>query len=63
MFFHILFDHDQGGFKVAQLTDEQGQDYTFLLDYDKAYLSMNDIREDIAARLEADLDDIELEEV
>ena len=66
MLFHILFDDGssfQHGLKVAQLTDEQGVDYTFLLDFDKAYFSMADICRDIAGKLEVDVADIELEEV
>ena len=66
MIFHILFDDNssfQSSLKVVQLNDEEGTDYTFLLDYDKAYLSMTDIIADIAEKLQVDAAEIELEEV
>ncbi|MEN8141920.1 MAG: hypothetical protein ABFR97_11940 [Thermodesulfobacteriota bacterium] len=66
MLFQIIFDdHPSFGnqLKVAQLFDEEGQDYTFLMDYDKAYLSLADIRADIAAQLKVDEAEVELEVV
>ena len=66
MLFHILFADNSAshhGLQVAQLTDETGADYTFLLDFDEAYLSMADICQDIAERLAVAVTDIELEEV
>jgi len=66
MLFHIIFDDNssfQSGLKVVQLTSEDGTDYTFLLDYDKAYLAKADIISDIAAKLEVDAAEVELEEV
>lgn len=66
MVLHILFDNNSSwnhGLRVARLSDEQGTDYTFLLDFDKVYLSLADIRQELAAKLEVDLAAIELEEV
>lgn len=64
MFLQIIFDDNSSGsgLKVAQLLDEEGTDYTFLVDYDKVYLSMADISADIAEKLQVDVAEIELEE-
>lgn len=67
MLFHLIFAEESsefaGGNKILELHDDQGRDYTFLVDYNRCYFSTTEIREQIAGKLDVDISEIEIEEV
>lgn len=70
MIFYITCDYHEGGalggistIQVMQLQDGEGRDYTFLVGYEKRYLSFADLKEDMAAQLGVNASEIELEEI
>jgi hypothetical protein len=66
MILRIVFDQsDPGGrgWQVVEIRDELDRDYTFLADHERAYFSPAELREDLAAKLQVDPAEIELEEV
>lgn len=66
MLFHLIFAEESqefsGGNKILELHDELGRDYTFLVDYDRCYFSLSEIKEQIAEKLDVNVAEIELEE-
>ncbi|MDH4319609.1 MAG: hypothetical protein OEV64_14580 [Desulfobulbaceae bacterium] len=65
MIFQVVVEYAESGstLQVIQLYDENGTDYGFLIPYDARFLSMTDLRADIAYKLQLQPEEIELEEV
>lgn len=67
MLLQLIFDQESaessGAYRINEIRDELNRDYTFLVDHDRCYFSMTEIKNDIAAKLEVDVSEIELEEV
>jgi len=65
MIFQVVVEYSDSGstLQVIELYDENGTDYGFLIPYDERYLSMADLRADIAHKLQLEPEEIELEEV
>lgn len=66
MILRIVLDQSDGlgsGFQVMEIRDELDRDYTFLAEHDRCYFSLAELREEIAAQLQVDPAEIELEEV
>lgn len=65
MLFHVIVEYSESGdvFQVIQLHDENSTDYGFLIPYDERYLSMADLRNHIAGKLQLEPTEIELEEI
>lgn len=66
MILRIIFDQSANlgrGYQVMEILDELDRDYTFLADHERCYFSLSELREDIAAKLQVDPADIDLEEV
>ena len=57
------FGRSGGTFQVIQLQAENGTDYTFLIDQNNPYFSLEEVKSDIAAKLDVDCDEIEMEEI
>ena len=57
------FSSSGTSFQVIQLQAENGTDYTFLIDQNTPYINLQDVKSDIAAKLDVDFDEVELEEV
>ncbi|MFW3010723.1 restriction endonuclease subunit S [Pseudomonas aeruginosa] len=56
-------DGASGLFQVISVEDEDGKDFTHLVDQGRYYASRDDLRNDIASALKVAIDQIELEEV
>lgn len=52
-----------GMFQVISLEDEDGKDFTHLVDQGRHYASLDDLKEDIASALKVEAQQIDLEEV
>lgn len=67
MLFHLIFDEESpefaNGYKILELHDELGRDYTFLIEYDRCYFSIPEIKAELARQLDVDVDEIDIEEV
>ena len=68
MLFFISCDYEAfscngNSFQVIQLQAENGTDYTFLIDQNTPYFNLLEVKSDIAAKLDVDCDEIELEEI
>ena len=48
MLFRLIFAEESpefaGGYKILELHDELDRDYTFLIDYDRCYFSIPEIK-------------------
>ena len=67
MLFRIVLTEESTGFsdtyKAIELRDELDRDYTFLIDYDSCFFSLQEVKEALAVKLDVDPATIELEEV
>ncbi len=67
MLFQLTFAEEcltmHGAYKVGALHDELGRDYTFLIDHERCYFSISEIKADIAPKLDVDVSEIDIEEV
>lgn len=68
MTFFITCDYEAFGssgrtFQVILLQAEDGTDYTFLINQNTPYLALRDVKSDLAAKLDVDCDEIDLEEI
>ena len=68
MTFQIIIDYEAFGstgstFQVVQLIAENGTDYSFLISSEIPYFNLDEVRADIAAKLDVDCDEIDLEQV
>jgi|GEM_PF-5285715 len=66
MRFLVLCDHDAfsgDAFQVVELYHEDGTDYTFLVSLDKAFLSLAEVAQVIAAKLAVPVGEVEVEEI
>ncbi len=68
MLFLITCDYESFGvrgdtFQVVELIDENGTDYTFVVNQDKPYFSLQEVALDIASSLSVPPEEIELEEI
>jgi type I restriction enzyme S subunit len=52
-----------GMFQVIAIEDEDGQDFTYLVDLGKHYASLNELKEDIASALKVEARQVDLESV
>ncbi|MCY0966876.1 restriction endonuclease subunit S [Parathalassolituus penaei] len=52
-----------GMFQVTSVEDEEGQDFTYLVDVGKHYASLDELKEDIASALKVETRQVELETV
>ncbi len=50
-------------FKVLEIWEAAGKEYTFLIDQAKPYFSLDEVKQDIAAELKIDIAEVELEEL
>lgn len=57
------FSSSGRSFAVIQIQAEDGSDYSFLIDPSTPYFSLLEVKADMAAKLDVDADEIELEEV
>jgi type I restriction enzyme S subunit len=69
-YFTVHLDYDTferagagGMFQVISVEDEDGKDFTHLVDQGRHYASLNDLKSDIASALKVAIGQIELEEV
>ncbi len=66
MIFRIIFDQSDGlrrGYQVVEIRDGLDRDYTFLAEHERCYFSLTELKEEIAAKLQVDPAEIEIEEV
>ena len=70
MYFKIECDYKKSGkegasgkFQVSGLYDYNDLDFTRLIDQDKHYISLNDVRNDLAQKISVAKDSIDLNEV
>lgn len=69
-YFHVQLDYETsaragagGMFQVISVADEDGKDFTHLVDQGRHYASLDDLRDDIASALKVEVRHIDLEEV
>lgn len=69
-YFHVHLDYETsarsgaaGMFQVISVEDEDGQDFTHLVDMGKHYASINELKEDIASALKVETRQVDMEVV
>jgi len=58
-----LTAEDSGHFQVVELKDENGDNRINLIDKDKHYSSLEELKTDIAAATKSDVNDIDITEI